>query len=296
MSAVALALAACASLAGALAAVFQSRGTKSVTTRASNAVTLLLSLVRSRVWLFGIAMAGVSGLFHALALKHGSLIEVESIMVTSLLFALGLGIVVSRAPVSRRDWFGAAATIVGLVVFLVAADPQDGDYSVPASRWAVAIAVLVALVVVLVMVARRSTRPNVRASVFATAAAVCLGTSAVLLKVITSVLGLDGELGALASYLALLGLFELGALAFQQMAFRAGDLAAALAPFVGGNPLLAGAIGIVLFGERFHHHLGDLLAAAGGIALVVGGILVLASSPLVAAGSGESSTATPDEV
>lgn len=287
MSAVALVLAACASFSGAVAAVFQSRGTKSVTNAATNGIALLLVLFRSRVWLFGAAMAGVSGLFHATALKRGPLIEVEAIMVTSLLFALGLGVLVSRAPVTRRDWAGAGATIVGLVVFLAFADPQDGDYSVPAAKWIAAVAVLVGIVAALLALAHRSTRPNARASLFATAAAVCLGTSAVLLKVITSALGSHGALGALAAYLVLLGAFELAALVLQQSAFRSGDLAAALAPFVGGNPMIAGAVGIVLFGERFHHHPADLLGASAGIALVVGGIMVLASSPLVAAGTGD---------
>jgi hypothetical protein len=41
--------------------------------------------------------------------------------------------------------------------------------------------------------------------------------------------------------------------------------------------------------ERFHHSLGDLLGALAGIGLVVAGIVVLAASPLVAAGSGEAS-------
>ena len=294
MSALALALAACASFAGALAAVFQSRGARTVESSARNGFVLLLALLRSRIWLLGAAMAGVSGLFHALALKRGSLIEVEAIMVTSLLFALGLGIVISHAPVSRRDWAGAAATIIGLVTFLVLADPQDGDYAQPASKWAIAVITLLAIAAALAVLAHRTQRPNSRAALFATAAAVCLGTSAVLLKVITSTLGTHGPIADLIAFAALLGLFELGALVLQQMAFRAGNLAAALAPFVGGNPMIAGAVGIVLFGERFHHHLGDLLGSAVGIALVVGGIVVLASSPLVAAGSGVEPT--PGEV
>ncbi len=295
MSADALVLAACASLAGALAAVFQSRGAKSVAPARANGIGLLLALLRSRVWLLGVVIAGASGLFHALALRKGPLVAVEAIMVTSLLFALALGILVARAPVTARDWSGAAATILGLVSFLVFADPQDGDYSVPLVRWVVVLGTLLAITAMLVLVGRRATAPNTRASLFALAAAVCLGTAAVLLKVITSLLG-DGEIPALVGALALLGVFELGALVFQQIAFRAGSLAAALAPFVGGNPMIAGAVGIVLFGERFHTEVGDLLGALVGIALVVGGIGILASSPAVAAGSGEDASSSPPEV
>ena len=208
-------------------------------------------------------------------------------MVTSLLFALGLGIVLTRSPVSRRDWLGAAATIVGLVVFLVIADPSDGDYSVSLGVWLVVTAVLMAIIAGLALTAVRSTVPNRRATLHATAAAVCLGAAAVVLKVITEMLGDSVAWGDLVAHLAALALLEAAALVFQQLAFRAGDLAAALAPFVGGNPLVAGALGMILFGERFHHDPADLAGSAAGIALVVGGILVLASSPLVAAGTGE---------
>ena len=287
MSATALVLALFAAVAGAGAAVFQSRGARSVSPPPSNALRLLLLLVRKPIWILGALLAAVSGAFHAGALNHGSLVEVESIMVTSLLFALALGIVVSDARVSLRDWLGAIATIAGLVMFLLFADPQDGVYEIPTRTAVIGIAVFLCVMTLLVTTAVRSKAPNVRAALFGTAAAVSLGSAAVMLKVIDTNLGAHDGLLTFLPAIAFLGLCEFGALLLQQVAFRQGSLAAALAPFVGGNPLVAGAVGIVVFGERFHHTLGDLLGSLAGIGLVVAGIVVLAASPLVAAGSGE---------
>ena len=291
MSTTALILALFAALTGAGAAVFQSRGARSIFPAPPNVVRLLLQLIRTPIWLLGAAFAGLSGLFHAVALGHGSLIEVESIMVTSLLFALGLGIVASNARVSLRDWLGALATIVGLVAFLFFADPEDGNYDIPLRTAVIGTLVFFAVMAALIVLARRATTPNVRAALFGSAAAVARGSAAVMLKVIDTNLASDNQLLSLLPALAFLGLCELSALTLQQVAFRQGSLAAALAPFVGGNPLVAGAVGIVVFNERFHHSLGDLLGAIAGIGLVVAGIVVLAASPLVAAGSGE--TADP---
>lgn len=291
MSLAALLLALLAAIAGAFAAVFQSRGARSITPPPANVLQLLLRLLRTPIWLLGAAFAGLSGLFHAIALSHGSLIEVESIMVTSLLFALALGIIVSNARVAARDWLGAVATIVGLVTFLLFADPQDGDYSVSLETAVIGVALFLGVLAALIAIARRSKAPNVRASIFGTAAAVSLGTAAVMLKVIDSKLAEHDPVATFLPALAFLGLCELSALLLQQVAFRQGSLAAALAPFVGGNPLAAGAVGLVVFGERFHHRPVDLLGSLAGIGLVVAGIVVLAASPLVAAGSGESEPA-----
>lgn len=287
MSAIAVILAFGAAISGAGGAVFQSRGARSIAEKPSNAFVLLLHLLRTPIWLLGAALAGISGLFHATALGRGSLVEVESIMVTSLLFALAFGTLVSKARVSARDWAGAIATIIGLVMFLVIADPQDGVYTIDVRSAITGVFVFAALMVTLVGLATRSNVPNVRAALFGSAAAISLGSAAVVLKVIDADLAAHRPALAFLPAIAFLGLCELGALLLQQVAFRQGSLAAALAPFVGGNPLVAGAAGIILFGERFHHSLGDLLGSLAGIALVCGGIVVLASSPVVAAGSGE---------
>jgi hypothetical protein len=172
-------------------------------------------------------------------------------------------------------------------MFLLFADPQDGVYTIPTRTAIIGVFTFAIVMTVLVGCAMRSKTPNVRASLFGASAAVSLGSAAVMLKVIDTNLANHNQVLTFLPALAFLGVCELGALLLQQVAFRQGSLAAALAPFIGGNPLVAGAVGIVVFNERFHHSLGDLLGALAGIGLVVAGIVMLAASPLVAAGSGE---------
>lgn len=145
---------------------------------------------------------------------------------------------------------------------------------------------MAAVVALLAVVARRTTHANVPAAAWGTAAGVLLGTSAVLLKYVSTLFG-DG-LGAIVTSPALWALAgaELVAIVCQQLAFRSG-IAAALAPIVGGNPLVAGLIGVILYQERFHRTPTDLAIAGTGLALIGIGITVLTTSPMVAVGSGE---------
>lgn len=277
----------CAALAISLGAVLQSRAARQLENPPTHPLSLLLRLIRVPLWLLGAAFAGLSGLFHVVALRDGSLIEVESILVTSLLFALVFGVYLSKSPVTARDWFGATLTVFGLIFFLGFAEPADGDYTVPLLGWIITGVVIAAVIGGLLALLRKTTSPNPRAALLGTIAALFLGTAAIMLKLITELLRNDEGWMALVAALVVLGICELGAIATQQLAFRAGDLAPALGPFIGANPLFAGLIGIVVFEERFHTDPVNLIGGIFGIAMMVAGIFYLANSPLVAVGSGE---------
>lgn len=287
MSTVALVLALASALTLAMAVVCQSRGVRNLGPDVHGAVGLARGLVGQRIWLGGLILSGASGLLHATALRKGTLVEVEAIMVTSLLFALAFGSRLTHQRVSRRDWVSAGFVAGGLVAFLVFADPHGDRYDVVRSHWLVLGAIVVAVTLGFVALAVRTTRANVRAAAWGTAAAVLLGTAAVLLKLVA--VRLEDGLGAALSSPAVYAMLacELTAIVCQQLAFRGGDFAAAIAPFVGANPIVAGTIGIAIFDERFHRTPTDLVGAGVGLVLIAAGIVSLATSPLVAAGSGE---------
>lgn len=278
----------CAALSISLGAVLQSRAARQLENPPKHPLALLLRLLRVPLWLLGAGFAALSGLFHVIALRDGSLLEVESLLVTSLLFALVFGVFLSKSPITGRDWFGACLTVFGLIFFLGFAEPADGDYVVPLLGWIITGIVITAIVVGLLALLRKTTSPNPRAALLGTIAALFLGTAAIMLKLITELLRNDESRVSLVAAIVVLGICELGAIATQQMAFRAGDLAPALGPFIGANPLFAGLIGIVVFEERFHTDPVNLIGGIFGIAMMVGGIFYLANSPLVAVGSGES--------
>ncbi len=277
-------LALLAALATAVSSVLQAKAAADAPAALSLRVGLLLHLLRRRVWLLGIAIAVVGYGFHVLALDAGTLVEVEPILTTSLLFALPLGVRLSDQRVGAREWAGASAMIVGLTVFLVLADPQGGGYEPSAVVWLLAAAVLGAVVVSCVALGRRSPRPATRAAFYGSAAGLLFATNAALTKTATTILD-DRGLDAVVESWIPWAIVASGALALLlgQSAFQAGPLAPALTPFIGLNPLAAGLIGIVLFGEQIHTAPAYAAGATSGVVVALSGIVMLARSPVVAA-------------
>jgi hypothetical protein len=64
-------------------------------------------------------------------------------------------------------------------------------------------------------------------------------------------------------------------------AFQAGSLAASQPGLTIVDPLVAAALGVLLFGERLHHNPLDLLGEIVAVSLVVGSVVMLSRSPLV---------------
>src|SRR5581483_253045 len=87
---------------------------------------LLLDLARRPVWLAGIAANGVGFGLRFLALRDGSLVVVQLVVLTGVVFAVPLDAVLARRPIPPREVGLAAVTVAGLVLFLSAAQPAQG--------------------------------------------------------------------------------------------------------------------------------------------------------------------------
>src|SRR3954469_9583323 len=103
---------------------------------------LLWRLLRRPQWLLGTAAdIGAFGL-QAVAIGLGSLVVVQPLLCTGLLFALPLSAAWQGRRLERRDWVAALALSVALAVFLVVGDPTDGKDFASTRAWIVAAAVL----------------------------------------------------------------------------------------------------------------------------------------------------------
>jgi hypothetical protein len=80
---------------------------------------LLLVLARRPIWLTGIAAMVCGQILGAVALGLGSLVVVEPLLATNVLFALPLAALASRRRLSRGDWVGALMLVGGLGLFLL---------------------------------------------------------------------------------------------------------------------------------------------------------------------------------
>ena len=81
---------------------------------------------RRPVWLIGMAADGLGYVAQAIALALGSLVLVQPLLATSLLFALPLGAWWGKRRLHRSDGLWAIALTAGLAVFLVAGNPTAG--------------------------------------------------------------------------------------------------------------------------------------------------------------------------
>lgn len=267
-----------------MSSVLQAKAAQGAPAGLSLRLGLLLHLLARPVWIAGIAVGVVGFAFHALALDRGTLVEVEPILTTSLLFALPLGVRMGEQRLGAREWSGAGAMIVGLTGFLLLADPTGGEYEPSGAAWAVAGVAIGAAAFTCVLLGRRATSPATRAALYGSAAGIIFAAGAGLTKAAVELLDTGGLEGLLTSWIPwAIALGGLVALLLAQSAFQAGPLAPALTPFVGLNPLVAGLIGITLYGEQIRSDPGFDVGATIAVCVALSGIVVLARSPVVAA-------------
>ncbi|MGV9869259.1 DMT family transporter, partial [Rhodococcus koreensis] len=108
----------------------------------------LSTLLRSPRWWAGIVGDGGGYVMQAVALALGSVLVVQPLLVTALLFALPLSAKFSGYRLSRTTWALAVALAVALAIFLVIGDPTEGNIDAPFREWVVPLGILLAVVAV----------------------------------------------------------------------------------------------------------------------------------------------------
>lgn len=280
--ALALALSLASALCYAVGWVLQYREAVADTAAPSLSPRLLLRLVHDPLWLCGIAAMVAGNVLQAVALDVGSLTIVEPVLVTSLLFSLALGSVMTGERVLAREWLAALGVAVGLAVFLLAASPSGGRANASPERWigvgaAVLLASASASAIGLYHAKRR------RTELFASAGGIVFGMQDALTKAVLATIG-TGAVAIFGDWKTyVLVLCAVYGLLLAQDAYKGGELARALPPLLIFEPVIGTAIGVLGFSERLNASLrSDVLEAVAGAAMVVGGV-VLARSPVVMA-------------
>lgn len=225
---------------------------------------LLVRLLRSPRWMAG-GLADVAGyLFHFLALRAAALAVVSPLFVMGLPFSIvGNAVAQHRRP-SRQEVAGSAVTVVGLAAFLLVARPGPGHPEASGTAWAALFATVAAAVAGAVTLARGSARR--RTLLLATAAGVLFGVTAAVTEHTGQVLdgGAWHTLATWAPYA--LAVVSLTGLLAHQSAYQAGDLRLSLPIMTVLEPVVAIAIGQIVFGE---HLAGGAAAEAGEISSLV---------------------------
>jgi drug/metabolite transporter (DMT)-like permease len=261
----------------ALAAALQQRGQFALA-RAGNAVKGMAGLVRLLAvpaWLLGTLVLFAGYASQGAALDRGKLVVVQPLLVTTIVFALPLGVWLTSQHVARTQALGSVVVVVGLAMFVLVGDPDAGVDNASTQSFLITAVIICAVVGVLLLVLRGSKALALRAAVLGVCSGLLYGLSATFSKPVINDLHVSiGEAAGDWRTWALLG-FGFIAFLIQQLSLATGQLAPAVAAVSVSNPAVSVILGIVLFEERLTRpgwHVivafAALLAALGGATLI----------------------------
>jgi drug/metabolite transporter (DMT)-like permease len=238
----------------------------------------LVRLAGQRMWLLGTAALLVGYVLQAGALDRGRLAVIQPLLVTTIVFALPLGWLLTNQHVGRREVVGALVIVLGLAMFAIFGDPAGGKDNAANNEWAIAIVVLGAICAALLVYGRNGT-PTKVAAVYGAVAGILFGLSAALTKPTVDLL--HEGVGVMLSHWECYVLAVAGVLGFvlQQVSLGTGRLAPSVATVSVANPVVGVLLGIGLFDERLSRPTWHVLVAVVGlVAALVGAVLISLSS------------------
>ena len=266
--------------------VIHQRTAHEVTDEPVSHVELFMRLLRDRQWWLGSIVAAVGFALQAAALGLGSVLLVQALLVTSLLFALPISARLSHRRVTRWEWTWAALLAAAVAVIVTVGNPTAGHSRASLQMWTVVIAVLGPALVLCVVGARIWSGP-VSAVLLAVVSGALWGLFAVLTKGVVD--RLDDGLWALlrTPELYVWVLVAIAGTSWQQSSFRAGALTATLPTMTVAEPVVGSVLGIVVLGETLRP--GD----AGWLTLIVAVAVMVVATVALARGEAAGATTQP---
>ncbi|MDT7770879.1 MAG: hypothetical protein QOI30_3898 [Mycobacterium sp.] len=254
-----------------------------------------LSLRDIRWWWGGLA-AAASFALQAVALVLGSVVLVQALQVTALLFALPTNARLTGHPVRRREWLWALLLAGAVAVFVIVGDPAAGYQRGSLTAWLIVAVVLGPGLALCVLGARVCSGP-VAAVLLAVVSASSWALFAVLTKGVVEVFR-DGAGAVLRAPELYAWIFAaLVGTVFQQSAFRASTLTASLPAMTVAEPVVASVLGVTVLGETLDTPGPQTFILVAAVVAVVIATTALArgeAATMVADGDGRPAFPDPD--
>jgi drug/metabolite transporter (DMT)-like permease len=228
--------------------VMHQRQAHEVTDEQVSHAALFLQLLQDRRWWLGSLVAAVGFGLQAAALGFGSVLLVQALLVTSLLFALPVNARLSHRAVTRWEWTWAALLAASVAVIVTVGNPTAGHSHASLKTWAAVVAVL-GPVLVLCVIGGSMVKGPISAVLLAVVSGALWGVFAVLTKGVVDRLD-DGVIALLRTpELYFWALIAVAGTAWQQFSFREGSLTASLPTMTVTEPVVASVLGVVVLGE-----------------------------------------------
>ena len=235
----------------------------------------VVSLLRNPLWLAGWGALAGGFVFQALALHAGQMSVVQPLLVTELVFTLGLRRVWLRQSIRGVTWWAAVLTCVALSVFLATAEPTGGTQFPSSHAWVTGAWGSVGAAVVLALLGLRGGTVR-RTALVASATAVMWALVATLVKTMTDTWSEFGVGGMFLHWpVYALAAAGLGAEVLQQMTLRVGPLSISQPLLVIVNPIVSIALSVWIFEEYFTTDVPRLALGSAAFAAMCAAVVVL---------------------
>lgn len=279
---IAVLLALCAAFFIAIGDVIQQRSAHDVTDEQVSPVELFKRLLRDKTWWLGSVAGGAGFGFQAAALGFGSVLLVQALLVTSLLFALPMSASFAHRRVSRAQWLWAVLLAASVAVIVTVGNPTEGHSRAGFELWIWVAAIMGPALVGCVIGAKALTGRPAAAVLLALVSGSLWGLFAVLTKGVVGRID-HGIVAVLISpELYAWALVAVAATGWQQSSFRAGSMAASLPTMTVAEPIVGSVLGIFVLGETLRP--GD----AGWLMLIVAIAVMVCATAALALGEATS--------
>ncbi|MFI8089819.1 DMT family transporter [Streptomyces sp. NPDC086080] len=230
-------------------------------------------------WWAAVALNGLGGLLHVVALAYGPLSLVQPLGALTIVFALPMAALFVGRKAGATAWRGAIMATAGLAGLLSLVGSADARSLDTPQRVAAALATAGAIVALIIAARAVHRHPAVRSILLATASGVAFGMSSVFTKTV-AVDWTGGISAADLPSLTVIGVLATAGMLLSQASYRGAGLAAPLATLTVVNPVVAAAVGITMFGETFRYGTtGTALALSCGV-VAAGGLILLTTERL----------------
>ena len=263
--------------------VMHQRSAHEITDELVSHLELFTRLLRDRQWWLGSLVAAAGFALQAAALGLGSVLLVQAILVTSLLFALPINARLAHRRVTRWEWLWAALLAAAVVVIVTVGNPTAGHSHASWKTWT-AVVVVLGPVLVLCVLGAGFVKGPASAVLLGFVSGALWGVFAVLTKGVVDRLD-DGLWAVLRTpELYVWAMVAIAGTAYQQASFRAGSLTASLPTMTVAEPFVGSVLGIVVLGEALRP--GD----DGWFTLIVAVVAMVVATAALA--RGEAATAS----
>lgn len=286
---IAVLLALCAAFFIAIGDVIQQRSAHDVTDEQVNPFELFKRLLRDKTWWLGSVAGGAGFGFQAAALGFGSVLLVQALLVTSLLFALPMSAYFAHRRITRTQWLWAVLLAASVAVIVTVGNPTEGHSRAGLELWIWVAAIMGPALALCVIGSRIWSGKPAAAVLLALVSGSLWGLFAVLTKGVVGRIDHGLEAVLVSPELYAWALVAVAATGWQQSSFRAGSMAASLPTMTVAEPIVGSVLGIFVLGETLRP--GD----AGWFMLIVAVAVMVCATAALAHGEATSQAAPAAE-